>query len=920
MQMTQAGNFAMLAHTHSHAGRDGHDGTHSHHGTHSTHSHSHGHGHHRREGGDHHHHRESRGDHHHKHHRGTLPSQCENDELVNVNDLPTKHGPCIWVEDILAICIELLPNEADLCKLVLESVQKSQNASQKHALTMGEAEAAELHRLVKDYVEALPKEYDKDPLMEVEQKLQNLAAVFSSEDDLPSLEKSSKDGAKEGDLRDSATATDGEGSIVTQGSSRSSHSKSDDEEHRSASHERYGREPTGLKDVPWFPPKSRGGIRKRIFIILEEERSSVAGKINAWLSILFIAVSTVAFIMESLPRYKSTPAECKRLHDAGLPLSIKACLPESDIVFFHIDQICVILFTIDYVLRMALVHADVKDGSSPLYRTFRYAQEPLNIVDLVAILPFYIDVCFPDAPLGFVRVLRLARVLRPFKMAKHNKGLMMFAEVLKLSGQPLVVLLAFNVLMIIFFGSMVFFAEGGTFSVDEESYPQGVWMRLDAQNTGKEVSPFKSIPYSLWFVCVTMTTVGYGDYSPTTGMGKTISIVIFYTGILFIAFPLGVLSSNFNLVYSKFYPPTNTVSPRDMRAMVLTRSMTQLDDLTKLWFPSGRGEGNSFRRRVFMLLHEPTSCRSSVFLSMFMIVAIFISVAAFIVETMPELGTVSDKCAANATVENCRPKPPEYLVYVEAGCVFAFTADYVMRVALVHMAFPEDIGIDDVPDMSAGRIFLRYLKQPLNLIDFLAVAPWYIELVAADATKNLEVLRIVRLARLLRLLRTPKIRLCADLFTNVIIDAGPAFITLLFTTVLMCILFASCMVFAESSQFSVTEFREQYPYGCYIRPTADGYGIEVSPFTSIPFASWWYFVTSTTVGYGDECPTTTGGRLIAVSSFYLGIVLLALPLTIVGQSFQKFYPKWVNDFMKCSDPRGDGLFKKDKSSSLEAWT
>merc|ERR1719498_1513273 len=166
---------------------------------------------------------------------------------------------------------------------------------------------------------------------------------------------------------------------------------------------------------------------------------------------------------------------------------------------------------------------------------------------------------------------------------------------------------------------------------------------------------------------------------------------------------------------------------------------------------------------------------------------------------------------------------------------------------------------------------------------------------ASDEAANLEALRIVRLARLLRLLRTPKIRLCADLFTNVIIDAAPAFMTLLFTTVLMCVLFASCMVFAESSQYSVDV--EGHPTGAYTRPTADGYGTEISPYTSIPYASWWFFVTSTTVGYGDDYPTTTVGRLIAVCAFYLGIVLLALPLTIVGQSFQKFYPLWVQEFM-----------------------
>merc|ERR1740138_253897 len=120
--------------------------------------------------------------------------------------------------------------------------------------------------------------------------------------------------------------------------------------------------------------------------------------------------------------------------------------------------------------------------------------------------------------------------------------------------------------------------------------------------------------------------------------------------------------------------------------------------------------------------------------------------------------------------------------------------------------------------------------------------------------------------------------------------------TLFFMTTLMCILVSSCVVFAESSDFSIDKFNSTHPTGAYIRPTSDGYGVEVSPFTSIPYAFWWFFVTSTTVGYGDDYPTTTLGRFIAILTFYLGIVLLALPLTIVGQSFQKFYPQWVKEF------------------------
>lgn len=103
-------------------------------------------------------------------------------------------------------------------------------------------------------------------------------------------------------------------------------------------------------------------------------------------------------------------------------------------------------------------------------------------------------------------------------------------------------------------------------------------------------------------------------------------------------------------------------------------------------------------------------------------------------------------------------------------------------------------------------------------------------------------------------------RACAEMFILIIIDALPALFLLLFMTMLMCVLFASLIVFAESSNYSVDHFQQQYPEGVYIRPTTDGYGVEPSPYRSIFYAFWWFFTTATTVGYGDDYPTTTAGH------------------------------------------------------------
>merc|ERR1712110_1171266 len=88
---------------------------------------------------------------------------------------------------------------------------------------------------------------------------------------------------------------------------------------------------------------------------------------------------------------------------------------------------------------------------------------------------------------------------------------------------------------------------------------------------------------------------------------------------------------------------------------------------------------------------------------------------------------------------------------------------------------------------------------------------------------------------------------------------------------------------------------------------------EPSPFVSIFRSFWWFFTTATTVGYGDDYPTTTEGRIVGVLTFYTGIVLLALPITIVGGTFSKYYPDWVKEF--CDKDKDDK--EEEPQTSLE---
>jgi len=654
-------------------------------------------------------------------------------------------------------------------------------------------------------------------------------------------------------------------------------------------------------ELPFLPPPeaTQGSKRKKMFIVFDDPDTSVLGRIIAMALMLTIAFSTVSFIMESMPSFKVRPSECAELKASNLPATVKACEPIPDVAFFYAEAVCIAIFSIDYLTRMLTVHSlPAGTGKSKLYCTLKYLREPLNVIDLVAVAPFYFGLVIGGG-LGIMRMLRLARIFRLFKAAKHHPGILMFKDVLVMSGQPLLILVFFNVIIAILFASLIYFTEGQSYSVAEEflpDHPQGVFVRSNWQKDDiEEVSPFRSIPYALWWVLVTMTTVGYGDYYPTTRIGKGIGVCTFYVGIIFLALPISVLGSNFEFVYTRRMA-------KEGKPKKNAKRMTICKSNARRCLPDGGG----VRRSIFFFLEDPGSSRLSKWWSIFVIIVILVSTASFILESMPGFNVVPDVCQpGHITVSNCKPQPQPYFLHLEMVGIAIFTVDYVGRMATVSSVSPEEAGISK--DLVGNYLQLKttghYAMQYLNMIDFLAIVPFYVEQ-AGGGGGGAGVLRVLRLVRIFRVLKMPKMRACAEMFIEIVIDALPALLILFFMTILMCVLFASLIVFAEGSWYSVDHFQDLYPDGVYVRPSVDGYDTEPSPFTSIFYASWWFFTTATTVGYGDDVPTTAAGRIVGVMSFYTGIVLLALPITIVNSAFNKYYPLWLKEFGSASEQLG----------------
>ncbi|MDD4653085.1 MAG: ion transporter [Methanothrix sp.] len=194
-------------------------------------------------------------------------------------------------------------------------------------------------------------------------------------------------------------------------------------------------------------------------------------------------------------------------------------------LFHAFDVFSVAVFTVEYILRAWSCTEDPR-FKAPVSGRLHYLITPMAIIDLLAIMPFYLPFVIPD--LRFVRALRLFRLFRILKLARYSDALKTFAEVLNLKKEELGVTLFATLIMLTVASSMVYEAEN-------------------------EVQPeaFANIPDAMWWGVVTLTTVGYGDIYPKTPLGKFIGSFVVIAGVGLFALPAGILASGFNEVLQR---------------------------------------------------------------------------------------------------------------------------------------------------------------------------------------------------------------------------------------------------------------------------------------------------------------------------------------------------------------------------------
>ena len=171
---------------------------------------------------------------------------------------------------------------------------------------------------------------------------------------------------------------------------------------------------------------------------------------------------------------------------------------ETHFVFFEIFT--VIIFTVEYIARLLV--ADYKYPHKKITASItKYIFSPLTIIDLLAILPFYLPMFIP-LDLRFVRVFRLVRVTRILKAAKYSNAINLIQKVLRKEKEQLLVTLYLSFL-ILFLASVLMYY------IERQAQPE----------------IFPNIPAAFWWGVATLTTVGYGDVFPVTSLGKILSTI-----------------------------------------------------------------------------------------------------------------------------------------------------------------------------------------------------------------------------------------------------------------------------------------------------------------------------------------------------------------------------------------------------------
>lgn len=241
-------------------------------------------------------------------------------------------------------------------------------------------------------------------------------------------------------------------------------------------------------------------LRRRVYRLLDPVRVETLGEraVNAVI-LAFILASALAVTLETVDRL----------------------FERYQMGFFVFEVISVTVFTVEYLLRLWSA-PESSAVENPVVGRVRYALSVPMLIDLLAIAPFYVGLVGVGGALDlrFLRALRLFRFLRVLKLVRYSESARALTTVIDRKRDDLVVALTTTTVLLLVASSAMYF-------IEHEAQPEA----------------FSSIPATLWWGVVTLTTVGYGDVFPVTPAGKFLAAVVAFLGIGLFALPASILAS-----------------------------------------------------------------------------------------------------------------------------------------------------------------------------------------------------------------------------------------------------------------------------------------------------------------------------------------------------------------------------------------
>jgi voltage-gated potassium channel len=226
-------------------------------------------------------------------------------------------------------------------------------------------------------------------------------------------------------------------------------------------------------------------LKKRLYQIIFEA-DTTAGKVFDVVLLAVILLSVFLVILESVSSIAEKYLGILRI----------------------LEWVITIIFTIEYILRILIVQ-----------KPFRYIFSFFGIIDFLSVIPTYLSIfALGYQSLMVIRMLRLLRVFRVLKLTRYTQAGRSLMQALWSSRQKISVFLFFVLITVVIMGTIMYLIEG-------------------------ETNGFKSIPLSIYWAIVTLTTVGYGDISPVTPLGQFMASIIMILGYAIIAVPTGIITS-----------------------------------------------------------------------------------------------------------------------------------------------------------------------------------------------------------------------------------------------------------------------------------------------------------------------------------------------------------------------------------------